>query len=307
MSAEELDHYFRETNGGAVVVIPAEAHSCTYIRRAYLEQAGDSWSIAPASGWQHVLAAGIFVYGRVGPDSVSEEAPPALTPALRTRSDASGHFRFAVSAARLKHCGMPVILAVDHAIGGGVSQSILQLGRTLRGRAEFVRMTPADNAVILESVNPDFACWLAVDVERDYQALLDVLRRCGVARMHVHHTHGYRFDLNQLRRDLGVPFDFTAHDYHTVCPQLHLTDAAGGYCGEPDEAGCNRCLAVRPSNPPRSIESWRREHEWLLREADRLLAPSRDTANRLARHVPNREILVVPAEPSPGSSVVSPN
>jgi glycosyltransferase involved in cell wall biosynthesis len=245
-----------------------------------------------APDWEHVLAAGLFV-GRLAesqaPNVTMDSPGPASLP---VRSDPAALYRVAVSSARLSNCGRPVIAAVGHALSGGVSESLLQLSRALRDRAEFLLLTPAENALIIESLNPDYAFSLAVDVETDYQCLLNVLRRCGVVRLHIHHTHGHRLDLNRLRCDLGVPFDFTAHDYYTICPQVHLNNPAGAYCGEPNEAGCNQCLTGRPTRPPRSIEAWRHEHAWLLREADRLIAPSTDTAHRLTRHVPDRDIII---------------
>ena len=59
----------------------------------------------------------------------------------------------------------------------------------------------------------------------------------------------------------GVPYDWTIHDYYTICPGVNLIGERGTYCGEPDQAGCNRCLARvgddqgRPV--PESIAAWR--------------------------------------------------
>ena len=305
VTTEAIDQDFRAGNGARTAVLGAQARSLTYLRREYISQGGllpdgSSTGVAVADGpffvpgWKHVLAAGIFAYhpGKAGNAAASADCAGAAASA--GRNDVAAPLRFIVSAARLKKCGRPVILAVSHALGGGVSESIVYLSRALRHRVEFLIVMPADNAVIVECPNPDYAFSLAIDAERDYSVLLEVLRRCGVVRMHIHHTHGYRLDLDRLRRDLGVPFDFTAHDYYAICPQFHLTNATGGFCGEPGEAGCNRCLAERPLSPSRSIQDWRRENSWLLRGADRLIVPSGDTSTRLARYVPDRPILVVP-------------
>jgi hypothetical protein len=81
--------------------------------------------------------------------------------------------------------------------------------------------------VILESMNPEYAFSLAVDPKDDYEGLLEALRQCGVARLHIQHVQGHVLDIHRLFRDLGVPFDFTVHDYFTICPQAHLNDTAG--------------------------------------------------------------------------------
>ena len=78
---------------------------------------------------------------------------------------------------------------------------------------------------------------------------------------HVHHVMGVPIELIDLLAEQGVPFDWTIHDYYTICPRVNLINGEHSYCGEPDEAGCNRCLARLGDDQGRpvatSIESWR--------------------------------------------------
>jgi hypothetical protein len=85
---------------------------------------------------------------------------------------------------------------------------------------------------------------------------------------------------------LGVGHDVTLHDYLAVCPQHHLADADGRYCGEPNEAGCEACLAGRLPAWPLGIRAWRERFGALLAGARRVIAPSRDIAARHQRHFP---------------------
>jgi len=91
-----------------------------------------------------------------------------------------------------------------------------------------------------------------------------------------------------------VPFDYTLHDYHPICPQYHLVTEEGRYCGEPDVAGCTACLAKRPAQWGLDITTWRRSFAQLLRAADRVIAPSQDVAQRTRRYVPELAIEVWP-------------
>jgi hypothetical protein len=184
-----------------------------------------------------------------------EPAPACNVPVRADLIDSAIFHRFAVSAARLRRCAKPVILAISHSLGGGVAEYLRRLNKSLAGQAEFLLLTPF---VILESMNPEYAFSLAVDPKDDYEGLLEALRQCGVARLHIQHVQGHVLDIHRLFRDLGVPFDFTVHDYFTICPQAHLNDTGGRYCGEPGEAGCNRCISTRPVYPPRLIDHWRR-------------------------------------------------
>ena len=55
----------------------------------------------------------------------------------------------------------------------------------------------------------------------------------------------------QLPNELGVPFDYTVHDFSPICPQFHLNDKMVIFvvCHE-DE--CNECIVSRP-NPWQKI------------------------------------------------------
>ena len=83
-----------------------------------------------------------------------------------------------------------------------------------------------------------------------------------------------------------MPLDFTLHDYVSVCPQNHLVDAEGRYCGEPDDAGCDRCIAKRPHAWQKPIKQWRANFEAMLRRADRVFAPSDSVARTIGRYFP---------------------
>jgi hypothetical protein len=71
----------------------------------------------------------------------------------------------------------------------------------------------------------------------------------------------------------------------------------GAYCGEPEPALCNTCIADRPSHGARDIVSWRRENAWQFVEADRVICPSEDVRRRLARYGHDARAIVVPHEP----------
>src|SRR5581483_10517537 len=87
---------------------------------------------------------------------------------------------------------------------------------------------------------------------------------------------------------------YTAHDYTAYCPQITLTDTSFRYCGEPDDAGCEACLAVRPAVTGENIIEWRTRHAVFLSGAERVLAPSRAVAARMIRRFPAAHVVVAP-------------
>jgi glycosyltransferase involved in cell wall biosynthesis len=320
----ELDRIFRQANQGHRVRIPTAVGFCMYIRRDCWKDAGgfraevfgkgygeenDFCMRALYKGWGHVLAADVFVY-HAGATSFGAESTTRRQAAGRTlerlypeygrmiadhmRSDPAKRYRIAVSGWRLRHSGRPVILAVSHDLGGGVEQYLRELREMVAGEAEMLLLTPTSyGAVVLRNLDPEDDFTVALDVELDYAELVALLRYCGVTRLHIHHTAGHRLDLDRLRQDLGVPADFSVHDYTVICPQVTLTDAAGRYCGEPDAAGCNACLAARPPRPPSDIASWREKYAPLVNRADRVMAPSEDAAARMRRYFPRAKVMAV--------------
>jgi glycosyltransferase involved in cell wall biosynthesis len=126
---------------------------------------------------------------------------------------------------------------------------------------------------------------MVFDPFADFEALISTLEVLGLARIHIHHTIGLAAPIFTLPERLQCPYDMTVHDYYLVCPQDSMTDAQGRYCGAPDEAGCNRCLAQRPAPGGVDIAAWRRFGKVLLGGAERVFVPSHDTGQRMRRYV----------------------
>jgi hypothetical protein len=105
-------------------------------------------------------------------------------------------------------------------------------------------------------------------------------------------------DIRALAHGLDVPFDVTVHDYYAICPQINLLPWRHSlYCGEPDVAGCNSCIAHRSSCGARDIITWRSERAWQFREADRVFCPSQDVLARLQGHGLAENAVLAPHEP----------
>ena len=115
---------------------------------------------------------------------------------------------------------------------------------------------------------------------------------------HVHHTLGLPDALFDALVDRAIPYDWTIHDYHTICPRINLIGAGMRYCGEPDESGCDACLARLGDDQGRplgeSITTWRQRSSRRLLAARRVFAPSADVARRISRYFPECEPTIRP-------------
>ena len=203
-------------------------------------------------------------------------------------------FRVAATALRYKRDARPKILIVTHTYGGGVERHIEDLKVLSEDYALFLTLRPAGhNLVSLESRASD-GVKLEFDLTLESADLASLLAEFGVTRVHIHHTLHYGESFKAFIDRLGLPYDFTIHDYYTVCPRIHLGGTDGKYCGEPEIAGCNACIRKDEPVYDRSITEYRDSRAWLLTGAARVIAPSYDTAQRIRRYVPSAEIKVVP-------------
>ena len=324
-SVADLDSLFAQTNAGARVDLPTAVGFCMYIRRACLTETGlfsvehfgkgygeenDFCMRATRNGWRHVLAADTFVF-HSGGASFSDSSDPRKQHAQKTLAtlhpdyparvhahidrDPAGPLRAAVESQRLRSDPRPTLLAITHGLGGGTDKHVEELAQHLAQQANFLILAPQSNDHIeVRWAAEGSGLRLFFRSESDHDALITWLRSVGIDRVHLHHSKSLPRSLWRLPHELGVPFDFTAHDFFSICPQISLTGSQARYCGEPDTDGCRRCLAQQPVPGCSDIETWRRDYQALLAQADRVLCPSQDTAQRLRRYLPAAAIRAVP-------------
>jgi len=225
--------------------------------------------------------------------------PPADAIIPAPDGDGEARPRALAAFARLAQSPKPLFVFATHARGGGVARHVRELAALLEPRADVLVLRPHRRSfLVLEGTGEHREARLWFHRDDDREALAGLLRALGVARLHFHHVQGLPPHVLELGRAVGCPWDVTVHDYYPICPQYQLTDATGRYCGEPDAAGCARCLAANPAQWPMDIAQWRAAFGRLLGEAARVIAPSRDAATRIARHFPHVTALAWPhAEP----------
>lgn len=323
----ETDTVCRQVNAGRWVDVPTTVGFCMYIRRAALREVGlfdaDRFTVgygeendfclrATKRGWQHRLAVDTFVYHKgsvsFGTKAVRlaaramrliEERDPDYPAAIarHVALDDVGPYRFAVTAGLLRRANLPVILMISHHLGGGVRRHIDTLVERYRDKARILLLEATDRGAALSVAALPEHPILALPAERIDDLTL-LLRSMNVTRVHIHHLVGMDMDIRDLIHRLSLPFDFTVHDYYSICPQTNLLPAPTAlYCGEPDIAGCNACIAARPSHGARDILTWRADSKWLFTEAARVLCPSADTLARLQRFGLAADAVLAPHEP----------
>lgn len=324
-SVIQLDKLFSEVNQGKGLEIPTAVGFCMYIRRDSLDdislfdakhfgkgygEENDFSLRAAKKGWRNVLCADTFVY-HAGGVSFTDSQNPRKTQGMEVMRRLHPHYemqvhahiqqdparplRLAVDMARLRQDPTPLILFITHDRAGGTEKHIRELVRLLTGSARVLLLRPcADGQTELSCLNNNKDFHLFFDIEQDYPELLNVLHSLQIRRIHFHHTLAIHHRLLELPDDLGVAYDFTAHDYYSACPQVSLSNLQNRYCGEPDEDGCNRCLKFAPAPGNVDIRTWRDRHARLLEHAERVFTPSLDVARRLGGHFPAARFVLSP-------------
>ena len=327
---EQLDQVFAEVNTGQLVDIPTAVGFCMFIRRDCLNDAGlfdaklfgrgygeeNEFCMRSAQrGWRHVLTGDTFVYHKGGvsfaeTQSEHQRHGHKVLTRLYPHYDAviqqhiaenpARSLRFSVDAALARRSELPVVVVINHCRGGGTERHVLDFAQQLDGQAYVYLLTPEfeNGPVYLRPFSSPQRAGLVFDPHTQMPQLLETLRWLGVARLHYHHTIGLPQPILLLPEQLPCSYDFTVHDYYFACPQVTLADEQGRYCGAPDEAGCNTCLAQRPAPDNQSITQWRQFGAQLLNGAERVFVPSYDTLIRMQGYFPQANFILAMHEPS---------
>lgn len=330
-SPAELDSMFKRLNAGVYIQIPVGVGFCMYINRRCLIESGgfdsakfragygeenDFCLRADSLGWKNVLCCDTFVYHE-GAVSFQEKETRLkhqatskilqLFPDYNDRvsqfllKDESARCRYNVDLERIRLSEKPAILFVLHESEvGGTKKHILDLAKMYGDQFNFFCLGAITKEYICNArlwwINPNEVMGLPFTLPDDYSNLVALLKGLRVQRIHYHHVLKHQDCIKDLPRDLGVDFDFTVHDYFTVCPQIHLLDYTNEYCSEPDEKACNKCIAVAPPQQgfDGTVNEWRNRYTWLVQKADRVIVPSVDVANRIRNYFPLVSPVVAP-------------
>lgn len=196
------------------------------------------------------------------------------------------------------------MVMISHTLGGGTGQHVDDISARLEGEGWRVFYLERHNQDHLRLVTPQFARGepLFFRWPEDIPALIKIFRQLGVAHLHLHHTVDLPSDFlphfYEIATQLGVAYDYTVHDYFSICPRFTLFDeAVRGYCGEPqDVRKCSACVKHHGSAIGKDVDvgAWREMHSAMLATARKVFVPDSDVGNRLKRYFPAVNFLTMP-------------
>jgi len=267
-------------------------------------------------GWRHVAATGVFV-AHVGGRSFgparrfllarNQDVLNRLHPgfdrltaiwsaegglaAARRRLDEA---RWRAARPRRGRAAGPTVLLITHAAGGGVERRLAARCAALTAEgARPIVLRPASMpdggaAVLAGEVEPGKYPNLVYAMPSEMRLFAAWLRGQQPTHAEVHHLLGHDPAVLELLRLLGLSYDVAVHDYAWFCPRVALVGPQHRYCGEPEPAACEACVADagRMIDEDISVQALIDRSARLLGAARRVIAPSQDAAVRLRRHFP---------------------
>ncbi len=271
-------------------------------------------------GWRHVALPSVFIAHRGGQSFnragvhlrsrnalLLERLHPGYTALVQAfqREDPLAPFRRRLDQRRWRArrgARRDTVVLITHDDAGGVEQRVRQAihDHQDQGRSVIVLRptTLADGspAVALSDGGTERYPNLRFALPREWSALLRWLRAHRPVATEVHHFLGHHALVHDLPQAMGVPATVHVHDYAWFCPRVVLVDGRGRYCGEPAITACEACVADhgRLDGDSLSVPALRDRSHALLAAAHRVIAPSADTAGRIARHFPGIQPDVVP-------------
>jgi glycosyltransferase involved in cell wall biosynthesis len=238
------------------------------------------------------------------------------SPVTRNRDDASGVTRGGrghrpvsgpartgkPSARGLSHIdGAETVILVTHDDGGGVERRVQAsiashkaLGRNAIVLRPSGRRDGSSGVIVDVTGNPA----RRFELPAEQSALLRLLRRAKPIEAELHHLLNHDASVVDVIRALGVPYDVHTHDFAWFCPRIALVGRGDRYCGEPTPDVCEACVAEMGSYLHEDIRvvTLLDRSRGILSGARRIIAPSEDAANRMARHFPDLSRTVIPHE-----------
>ncbi|MBO1359191.1 glycosyltransferase [Acetobacter sacchari] len=204
------------------------------------------------------------------------------------------------------------VVFITHDHGGGVERVVSQRARRmLRQGVRPIIVKPVEGGCRVEGFSPDAEDrHRALDPEagvypnlrfrlpEEWTSLLNLLGGAEIDHVEWHHGSGHHPQMETLAASIGAPQDVFVHDYIWFCPRISLLGQNGRYCGEPDVAECESCVARLGRKTPgdEAVAEYVSHSSERLSAARRVSAPSGDAAQRMLRHFPALKIDVEPPE-----------
>lgn len=195
----------------------------------------------------------------------------------------------------MNESGLPCLLMVTHALGGGVERHVQELQAVLKNRAHVVIVRPHVHERQILFTAPLYAMDndalemrrvvnLAFKWPQDSAQVGEWISLFGVSRVHVHHVLGFPKTFWTYLLNLQLPFDLTLHDHSIFTGNPSLLDEQGRF----DPCWLDEGLSAMPTGDVEVAWTFKK----LALHARRVIVPSHALAAAMSRVFPSLRVLV---------------
>ncbi len=320
--ARELDSLMRKTNPQATIEIPTAVGFCMYIAKHALDDLGyfdaetfgkgygeenDFSMRARSAGFINLLAADVFV-AHLGGASFAEEKEERVIQAVELvnrrypnyntliqafiKEDLPKKYRLRAFLQSLQHSHKPIVLVVQHHLGGGAEKYVFDLIESTRRELSFIAMRPIHGSVV-ELYDPQHPCnYIRIDTGLGKESLKNFVTQLGIDHILFNHTMNVPRVAIQSLLSLAIPYDIVLHDYYLINGNPTLTDTNGKFCEDPTDRDV-KCEKAYPV-PDGSLQTWQQKNELFLQGATRVVAPSKYTISLFKEYYPTIQYTLAP-------------
>lgn len=323
-TCQEISAIMEKIWQGQTVDVPTAHGFCMYIKSACLDQTGllrddlfaqgygeenDFCRRATALGWRHVACLGTFVghaesqsFSPVKSDLIARNLtilnghhPGYDQLIIRWQSrDPLASYRKQLDLARLRRNtpNLKSVILIMHDREGGILQHVWHRVSLYEQAGIFAFVLYPDihrsGRLLWRLKSLRDKDYPNLAIPRNMFAFKTLYKDLNCIKFEVHSYIGSGIEnIYHLIRS-GLPYDVYIHDYSWFCPRITLVASHNHYCGEPDLQTCLTCVRTLGSKTgdPTPLQKLRNWSSTLLDNAQHVICPSRDTANRVTRQFP---------------------
>lgn len=195
----------------------------------------------------------------------------------------------------MSESGLPCLLMVTHALGGGVERHVQELQAVLKNRAYVVIVRPHVHAQQILFTAPLYVMIdgalqaydvvsLAFKWPQDSAQMGEWISLFGISRVHVHHVLGFPKTFWTYLLKLQLPLDLTLHDHSIFTGNPSLLDEHGRF----DPLWLDEALSALPAGDVQVAWAFKK----LALRAHRVIVPSQALATAVRKVFPGLDVLV---------------
>jgi len=175
-----------------------------------------------------------------------------------------------------------ICVHISHAWGGGILRHMEDLSALTASHEAPLWLRLSDETIELQVPHARGIAPLRFDGLQDLSALRDCMRKIAPDRFHLHNVYSGAAVVRRLFEDSQARLDITLHDFHLFTPHVHLADETGKLGAVPTPA----VIDALPSEKRAALLAWQSNHRWALDGAQRIIAPSKATADLAEKIMP---------------------